>query len=301
MNVSWIAVDWGTSRLRVSAINSQGAVIERKESDKGMGVLPPSGYEQALLTLISPWLKSEKTTKILCCGMVGARQGWFEAPYRTVPCAPVMAAETVLIETEDPRISVAVVPGLCQPNPADVMRGEETQIAGFLDEFSGFEGVICLPGTHSKWARISGGKVISFQTHMTGELFEFLSIKSVLRHSTATQGWSGTDFNRGVATAMADPAKTSAMLFKLRAEHLLDDQSKVTARAFLSGLLIGQELAASQDYWQDQRIAIIGADALAQRYRSAMEMLALSPEIYAVEKATLAGLKIAGGKFDSDN
>ena len=62
------------------------------------------------------------------------------------------------------------------------MRGEETQIAGALSLMPGFDGVLCLPGTHSKWAQICAGEVVSFQTFMTGEMFALLSEQSVLRH-----------------------------------------------------------------------------------------------------------------------
>ena len=38
----------------------------------------------------------------------------------------------------------------------EVMRGEETQIIGVIDYLA--DGIACLPGSHSKWARIGGGR-----------------------------------------------------------------------------------------------------------------------------------------------
>jgi hypothetical protein len=76
------------------------------------------------------------------------------------------------------------------------MRGEETQIAGFLAQNPGFDGVLCLPGTHTKWVHISAGEVVSFRSFMTGELFATVGPHSVLRHSVG-EGWDDAAFGRG--------------------------------------------------------------------------------------------------------
>lgn len=293
---SWIAVDWGTSNLRASAICSQGEVIASLESDQGMSVLEPHAYEAALLFLISCWLCADVVTDVLCCGMVGSRQGWREAPYRTTPCEPLDPAHMVPIPTRDRRIDVRVVPGIQQFSPPDVMRGEETQIAGFLANNRNFHGIVCLPGTHCKWVEIASGEIRSFRSTMTGELFSLLATQSVLRHSVAADGWSDMDFGRGISAALEDPAAVTTHLFSIRAGHLLGQLNPVSARSYLSGLLIGQEIAVLQSYWQAQPIVIIGAGKLADRYRAAFEMTGTSAELIDVASATLAGL-IATRKY----
>ena len=154
MRPDWIAIDWGTTNLRAWAMGA-GGVLAEASSDEGMGRLTRDGFEPALLRLIGPWL-SGPAMPVLACGMVGSRQGWVEAPYRAVPCPPLARGALVAVPTEDPRIAVQIAPGLKQAKPADVMRGEETQIAGALMLYPGFDGAICLPGTHSKWTQISG-------------------------------------------------------------------------------------------------------------------------------------------------
>ncbi len=157
----WIAVDWGTTHLRAFAMGPDG-ILARASSDDGMGRLARDGYEPALLGLIDAWLPARRQTPVITCGMVGSRQGWCEAPYRTVPCTPLDPSAMVHVSTHDPRLSVWLAPGLRQNKPADVMRGEETQIAGALAVMPKFDGVLCLPGTHSKWVHISAGEVVSF-------------------------------------------------------------------------------------------------------------------------------------------
>lgn len=285
--MDWIAVDWGTSNLRAWAMGPGGPEAEAT-SDQGMGKLKPQDFEPALLALISPWLTAP-VTQVLACGMVGARQGWREAPYRAVPCTPVAASGILHIATQDPRLRVHIAPGLSQSRPADVMRGEETQIAGVLALHKNFDGVICLPGTHSKWAQVSAGEVTSFQTYMTGELFALLSTQSVLRHSLA-EGWDDDAFAAGVADALQSPDKFAARLFSLRAEFLLHALPPAQARARLSGLLIGIELAGAKPYWLGQRVILVGAPALAASYSNALKSQGLQTESLDATACTLAGL-----------
>lgn len=285
----WIAVDWGTSHLRAWAMRQDKPVAEGA-SEKGMGTLERSGFEPALLDLISPWLGQDRMT-VVACGMVGSRQGWTEAAYGAVPANP-MPGRMTRAETHDKRLAVHILPGLKQDNPADVMRGEETQIAGYLARAPRFDGVICLPGTHTKWAQISAGEVISFRTFMTGELFALLSTQSVLRH-TVGNGWDETAFAEAVSDAIARPEATAARLFSLRAEGLLHGLDPAAARARLSGALIGAELAASRPYWLGQDIVIIGATGLASRYQEALAQQGLAPRTIDATEATLAGLTTA--------
>jgi len=204
----WIAVDWGTSNLRVWAMRASGPVADAR-SDQGMGTLEPEAFEPALLDLIEPWLGAAPMP-VIACGMVGAKQGWAEAPYAAVPCPPVSLA-TVTPNVQDRRLVVHILPGLSQASPADVMRGEETQIAGYLADVPEFDGILCMPGTHTKWVQVSAGEVVSFRTFMTGEMFALLSTGSVLRRRAvgrAPRGQGACAAVRSVDRSRAGGCKT---------------------------------------------------------------------------------------------
>ncbi len=289
----WIAVDWGTSNLRAWAMRGTAPVADAG-SDKGMGSLEPDDFEPALLKLIEPWLGMARMP-VIACGMVGARQGWIEAPYAEVPCPPVGASPIKPVVT-DSRIDVTILPGLSQTSPADVMRGEETQIAGYLAVVPDFDGILCLPGTHTKWVQISAGEVVSFRTYMTGELFALMSEQSVLRHSM-DDAWDEDAFLSAIRKGMADPQALAGRFFALRAEGLVSTTSPGAAKARLSGLLIGSELAAAKPYWLGQRVALLGAGRLASLYAKALEAEGALPETADVTRATLAGLTAAYQKL----
>lgn len=289
MQCEWIAVDWGTSNVRAWAMVGDAPIAAAK-SDGGMGKLPRDAFETALLSLIEPWLGTGRMD-VIACGMVGARQGWVEAPYRAVPCAPV-STELCAAPTTDARIRVHIASGLKQDHPADVMRGEETQIAGLLATDPEFDGVLCLPGTHTKWAHISAGEVVSFRTFMTGELFALMAEQSVLRHSVSVENApiDHAAFTEALGDAMAKPEAVAARLFGLRAETLVHSLDPVVARSRLSGFLIGMELAAARPYWLGRRVTVIGAPALAKAYRSALETQGMSAPCLEGDALSLKGL-----------
>lgn len=287
MKADWIAVDWGTTHLRAWAMGANGIMAEAS-SDEGMSRLGRDAFEPALLHLIEPWL-GPGVTRVLACGMVGSRQGWHEAPYRAVPCPPLEPGLLARVPVRDPRITMQIAPGLKQISPPDVMRGEETQIAGALSLQPAFDGAICLPGTHSKWCRIRAGEVAGFQTFLTGELFALLSEHSVLRHSL-TEGWDDPAFDAGVAEGLSRPEHLPSQLFRLRAEGLIAGLSGAAARARLSGLLIGGELADAKGWWLGLPILLVGSDRLTALYARALLAQGASARCLPATACTIAGL-----------
>jgi 2-dehydro-3-deoxygalactonokinase len=294
--VAWIAVDWGTSNLRAWAIDEEGRVIANAASEAGMARLSRDDFEPTLLSLIDGWLTSGRKTRVLACGMVGARQGWTEAAYASVPCTPV--TQTIAPECRDPRLEVHILGGIRQLHPPDVMRGEETQIAGVLLHEAGFEGVICLPGTHTKWVEVAGGIIIRFQTFMTGELFALLSTQSVLRHSMpAGTGWDDEAFVAAAVESAMDTHALAARLFSVRAAALVADLMPAAAKARLSGLLIGAELASTRPMWSRQRLLIAGNGRQANLYSEALSRLGGASSLIDASELTLAGLIAANVAF----
>ncbi|WPY94244.1 2-dehydro-3-deoxygalactonokinase [Limimaricola variabilis] len=284
----WIALDWGTTNLRGWAMRRDGSVIEARTSDRGMGSLGPETFEAALREICAGWL-DDGNVPIIACGMVGARQGWVEAAYTRVPCPPLSPSLTRVPGALD----VSIIPGLSQADPADVMRGEETQAAGFLALNPGWDGVLCMPGSHSKWAHLSAGEVVSFRSFMTGELFAALATRTVLRHSVPAEGWDEDAFDAAVAETLSRPERLASALFTIRAEDILHGQDGARARSRLSGLLIGAELAAAKPYWLGQQIGVIGAGGLASLYVRALAAQGAPATQANATATTLAGLTAA--------
>lgn len=290
MTPHWIAADWGTSNVRFWAIGADGSVLGERTSPEGMGGLKPDEFEAVLTKTCDDWLATAQT--VIACGMVGSRQGWIEAPYQTTPCT-VCPRDVVSAPVTRAGLTVHVIPGIRQLQPADVMRGEETQISGFLVQNPEFDGVICLPGTHTKWVHISAEEIVSFQTFMTGEMFQILSDQSVLRHSIAASGWDDDAFATALSNTLSRPEKLAGQLFSIRARQLVHDTDTVTLRAELSGLLIGAELAAAKPYWLGRDVALIGADAVSMPYVAGLAAQGVTAIRKDATEMTLAGIKAA--------
>ena len=301
--VTWIAADWGTTHLRLWALDAENRVLAVSRSDEGSMRLQGSSFEAALLRRIEPWLPETggPPIPVIACGMIGARGGWQEIPYAAAPLDP-SSLHPVEVPTQDPRIRFTIQPGVSQAVPADIIRGEETQITGAIRLSGGADGVLCLPGTHSKWVRVQAGRIIRFQTAMTGELFDLLSHQSVLRDVTTPApdepGDNGAQtharaFEDGVEDALAKPHNLLHWLFRLRAENRLNNLPRRLARARLSGLLIGSELAGARDFWDGEAVRIVGANTLAALYQDALRTAGTTATRIDATKATLEGLSIA--------
>lgn len=288
---NWIAVDWGTSNLR-AWLMSDAEVVTSKTSGSGMATINADQFESELLALISDWLdhySSGSKMTVVACGMVGARQGWKEAGYVSVPCSPT-GNFTTKPAAKDHRIDVHILSGLSQSHPADVMRGEETQIAGFLSTRPGFSGTLCMPGTHSKWVKIDNGLVTGFSTAMTGEIYALLCDHSVLRHLVEKNGRDINSFTKGVEQARAEPDLTLNNLFALRARAVLNGVGKSETAAYLSGLLIGTELVSMMKVSSGSNVELLGVGALGELYHQAFEILGKKVALVDVSELTILGL-----------
>jgi len=285
----WIAVDWGTSTFRAYLVQNN-EVSDTIETKDGMKFVKSHLFEQTLLTLIDRWLDNDKITEILASGMVGSKQGWEEAPYQKTPCN-LKSLNYITPSLKDNRISLKIFSGVCQINQPDVMRGEETQIAGFLNENPNFNGSICLPGTHSKWVEIKNNNIIKFKTFMTGELFEIISKNSVLIHSVKAEKIDKMELLKSVDKILQKPELFSNALFQLRADDLINSKGPLIYKSRLSGYLLAIELLGSVEFWKNNDIVLIGNPDLTEMYQFVLNKKAKSIRKFLSSDMVLKGLK----------
>jgi len=284
-----IAVDWGTSSLRGARLDESGRVLEEKGAPLGILNVPNGDFAGVFEAQFADWMKPG--TRCLISGMAGSRQGWAEAPYVACPAGPdELARHLHWIE----RDRIALVPGLSdtQGDVPDVMRGEEVQIFGAMRLAGLADGLFVLPGTHSKWATVRGGKVMGFRTFMTGEVYGLFAQHSILaRTLDANAPLDEAAFRRGVARA-GDGEGLLHNAFGVRALGLFGRLSPAESASYLSGLLIGEELG-QQPLPSDGEVIVIGASALVARYALALGEKGAKVRSFGAE-ATWAGLRAIG-------
>ncbi len=238
-----IGVDWGTSSLRAFLMDDEGRVRDRREADHGIMHIEGGRFAAALREIAGDWIAGGEC-HVLLSGMIGSRQGWVEAPYLPCPAGPhELAAALVAVPFEGAQ--VRLVPGLTDADPAgvpEVMRGEETQLAGLpslLDDAA----LACLPGSHAKWARLGEGKVQAFRTYLSGEAFSALRSGTILGRMMHEGPADEAAFDSGVARS-GEPGHLLHQLFGVRTLGLAGRLAESASASYLSGLLIGHEVRA---------------------------------------------------------
>lgn len=282
----FIAADWGTTNRRAYLIDGAGNCVDEFEDDKGILSVPKGGFGAA----VSEIRERLGDRPLLLAGMVGSNRGWIEAAYTPCPAGLPDLVDALVWPEKD---WTAIVPGVSfvDPDEADVMRGEEVQLLGaFAAGMVGPEALVCHPGTHNKWARLSGGRIARFTTVMTGEIFNLLRENSILTDLLAGTAEPGKAFTRGASRGLSDHC-LAAELFKIRARVLLGQADAKDAPSFGSGLLIGADVRAGLREGADKEVVVMGRPELTQLYAEALRIAGRQPVEVDGEQVFLAGAR----------
>ncbi len=289
-----IAVDWGTSNLRAYRLDAAGQAVDHVASADGITRVAAGAFPETLMQAVGDWLRDGET-RVLMCGMVGSRQGWVEAPYLPCPASPASIAGG-LVEVPfaaHPGVQVLLVPGLSSRDASgvpEVMRGEETKLVGLIETVGG-EGLVCMPGSHTKWARLEGGRIAGFATYFTGEAFAALRDGTILGRMMRREGKVDPEgFRRGVARS-GDAGHLLHHLFGVRALALFGELDEAAGAGFLSGLLIGHEVRAAMR--DGAQVRLVGDATLVGLYATAIGQCGGHAVVVDTD-AALAGLVLIG-------
>ena len=249
---------------------------------------------------------------LVLSGMASSSAGMLELPYREIPFNP--SRDDLITQWlpagDDGGNPILLISGLKSGD--DVMRGEETQLIGCLPgtgwvgaegargrsediavgqgirvgaadrEIAGADGLYIFPGTHSKHILVKDGTIAAFTTYMTGEIFELLSEKSLLRGSVEKSpeppdGRHWESFRQGVKAAAG--ANFLQAAFRTRVNDLFGSLSRSANYYYLSGLLIGTELRSLPDS-DAEDIYLCCGHALKEHYEKALETAAICKRVH---------------------
>jgi 2-dehydro-3-deoxygalactonokinase len=269
-----IGLDWGTTSARAYRIDRHGTVLDARAAPLGIQQVHDGAFAAALDALLGEW--RDIAAPRLACGMIGSRQGWLEAPYCDTPASLAALGERI---ARVPEATLGIVPGVrtrdAQGMP-DVMRGEETQILGAIDASHPLAFAV-LPGTHSKWARVEHGRLAAFTTFMTGEVYAALLEHTILGRlaEPGADDAHAAHFAAGVARGLGGGSLLHDV-FGARTRVLAGELPQGAVAQWLSGVLIGHEIAAARAWApQMESVTIVADDALAGRYGEACALAAL--------------------------
>ena len=276
-----VAVDWGTTNRRGYLLDGNGAILDARKDDLGLVNVKDGRFQEAFEILTAPWVETHGAMPVLLSGMVGATKGWTEAAYCLLPAGLDELAGSLERVPSDDRIWI--VPGVStrdQIGVADVIRGEEIQAiaAGGQEDSS----LIVVPGTHSKWVHMREGSIVGFTTFMTGDLFEAILNHTVISQLRVKDSIGDQKaFTLGVDVGYSHNGELTHVLFGARTRVLFEELAPESVSDYLSGLLIGAEIAgALTAHGPDVPcVKLIGSEHLRELYRLALESRGLKVSV----------------------
>jgi len=284
MTARYIAIDWGSTNLRAWHFQD-GVCLESRHSEAGVTRLNGRSPEAVLAEVTEGW--SSDTTPVVMAGMVGSNAGWKIAPYLPCPTSLDGIGEQLTQVKE----RVWIIPGLCvsSDDNHNVMRGEETQLLGASELAPA--SLYVMPGTHCKWVEADEHQIRDFRTVMTGELHHLLLRHSLVGAGLPEQTASDDAFDAGLTRGLASP-EILPQLFEVRAAHVLGTLAREQVSEFLSGLLIGGEVATmNARFAGSQAITLVASPSLSARYQRAFRVIGRAVNTLDGDTAFQAGIR----------
>jgi 2-dehydro-3-deoxygalactonokinase len=274
---SFISLDWGTTSFRAYQVDAEGKVVTETAAPEGILAVRDAAFEMVLESHIGPW---SKALPIIASGMITSRQGWVECPYAQCPASVADLASAITTKATASGRKIHFITGLHHASASirhDVLRGEETQVFGAVGE--GADHFIT-PGTHSKWIDVTGGKITSFATYMTGETFALYRNHSILGRLMQEGPADDASFAKGVEAAFEAPADLLHNLFAVRTLGLFNDLPAEKLASYLSGLLIGAEVASAvMRRGRGGNYMVLGSAQLAATYLTALKIAGITAKV----------------------
>lgn len=290
MSKGYIAIDWGSTNLR-AWLYLNGELRETRQSEAGVTRLNGRTAEQVFREVVAPWQQHD--VPVIMAGMVGSNAGWMSVPYLPCPTRLTdLAGRLTRVEQAAP-LAAWIIPGISiiSADNCNVMRGEETQLLGAYRAEP--TSLYLMPGTHSKWVRINDGVIDDFRTIMTGELHHLLMKQSLVGVGLSEQLPNPDVFLQGMEHGFKE-SHILRCLFETRAAHVLGQLEKSAVGEWLSGLLIGNEVAQMQRGWSigdGETVTVIGNPSLAARYRLALGYAGLNDRLLDGDESFQAGIR----------
>ncbi|HEY5803385.1 MAG TPA: 2-dehydro-3-deoxygalactonokinase [Lysobacter sp.] len=280
-----VGINWGSSNFRAYLIDADGKVVDAMEAPAGIAGLDRDGMVRHMASVAVRW---PGVSHIYACGMIGSNIGWIDAGYVECPVAPGGLAQG-LREARIGEVEVRIVPGLAcrrtRDNASDIMRGEETELFGLLvSRRLPPSGIVALPGTHTKWVRMDGGRVREFSTAMSGEIFDRLTAAGLLASIVDGPAHASPAFFDGVRAGVRRDTGLGTLLFGARAAVIRGDIKRSEGASYLRGLLIGSEVADARALFPElaeASIPLVGTGPVCALYAAALTELGI--DSHAVE------------------
>jgi len=290
----FVGVNWGSTNFRAYRFDGAGELLDEYAAPTGVTKLDRAGMAAQVAELAGRW---PDHGPIYASGMITSNIGWLEVPYVEAPAGLAelaTAARTVAIG----QTQVTLMPGIACRRAADgapdILRGEDVELAGFAAASGGVSGYVALPGTHTKWVRLVGGRIDEFSTAMSGEIYDRLTALGLLASVVEGEAADGDAFGAGLALGRERRLGLGTLLFGVRARVIRGDLLRADAASYTRGILIGSEIADGLALYPDLadgRVPLIGAEPTCRLYAAALARFGIAGEYVDSAQACVQGYR----------
>lgn len=287
-----VGINWGSTNFRAYRLAADGRLLDEVSRPDGVTRLDRPGMAALVEALMAQW---PGAAHVYASGMVGSNVGWCDAPHVRAAAGPAEVARAAVV-TAMGRCRVHIVPGVwCQrafDGGPDVMRGEEVELFGVNALQPGLDGLVALPGTHTKWVGFSAGRITDFFTSMTGEMFDRLTAAGLLASIVDGEAVDGPAFQEGVQAGRQRQLGLGTLLFGARARVMRGQLARSDAASYLRGLLIGSEIADALHIHPGLAqacVPLIGSGVVCRLYASALATVGVQTRFVDSREACIAG------------
>jgi len=271
---------WRPRGVRALRLTATGQVLATADEADWRARVAAEGHG-AVYAALRDALGVAETVPALLAGAVGGGRGWVDAGYVDCPAGPVEVSEALVAVAGAP--GAWIVPGvrLDTVRGCDLMRGEESRLAGLLESVPGArdgmrDGVVCLPGHHSKWVRLSDGRIQTLATHLTGEMLQLAHRQGTPGRSMRGEAHQPQAFQAGI-DASARPGGLLQHLFGARALPRTGRLLERDVYTWTMGLLIGHECRAMRAHWREaSAVVVVGEPTLTARYADTLRRISVT-------------------------
>ena len=285
-----ICGNWGGTSLRAYCIDKTGELRSEVRLGQGINKLDLSQQKRHWFELVDGWPDYPH----LICGSAGSNLGWLHTGYVGLPATVKTIADAIKWQALNGH-RVGIIPGIKAVNPLDepdTMRSEETELIGLIASLSANQDrIVCLPGTHNKWAQISGQAITQFFTSLTGEAFDALTQGTVVTRGSE-RAQIGPAFEDGVILGQLPKGTFLQKLYSVRARQIDGTLAAEDSASFLSGLVIGTDILGAKQNLGDtllNGVTIIGGQTLSTRFSKAFAIAGIKYDLMDSDQACIAG------------
>ncbi len=293
----FIGGEWGSAVMRLYLCRADGDGVTLIETVTGGGVVGCDDFEAAFFAAAQPWFDTHGPLPVILAGMIGSNIGWRDSGYVDAP-AGVAEIATRLTSLRVRGVDIHFTPGLKCRNlfgQPDLIRGEEMQVLGLLDDEPAAQRLICLPGRHTKWMLTEAGRITSFTTSMYGELNDLLLGHGLLGKGVNRAAWSDDAFDAGLDIVVSKGPAFGHAVFATRGRLVLGEHTADDAAAFLGGVTIGCDVrdileALDRRHPSKLEVLILGHDSTVEHYARAFDRLGVPHTLVTLPALAAKGL-----------